>query len=111
MGNNNHKTKNNDIVIDLLPEIGNSSENKVWDKFLDIVNSEKKELEFPRRAVMLDPDLHRSCKELYIIPSRRDGNINELVNSIVRAFLETYYEKLKPFHRQIDAKSIFETQL
>lgn len=94
------------------PEVFKIKRDKPWNRFMEIVNAGKQDQTFPRKTVMLDNDLYRSCKELNLVIDKNCvSNISELVNAIVRSFMETYLTNLEYFYRPVEAKSIFENKL
>lgn len=109
------------IEQELKDDINNSQENisqntsiqdidKTWDRFIALAKNGRQTCKFPRKSAYLDADLHKGLKELKIIEENPDKtSLNDLMNAIVRAFIEVHKRKLKEFRKYVDVKSVFDT--
>lgn len=80
-----------------------------WNIFNKRIKEGSKDSAYPRKAVLLDADLHKTLKELQIYEdNNRDYRIIDLLNAMVRAFMEANIDNLRIYRKNIEAKSIFE---
>lgn len=80
-----------------------------WNRFIKLAHADAAETSFPRKSVFLDADLHKTCKEIKIPYNGKDISINDLVNSMVRTFIETHLEQLRKYRSL--PQSIFDNKI
>lgn len=98
---------------------------RVWERFIANIKKDGTDHIVSRKPVFLDADLHQTLKELKKLKGADNGtlgnkgnvrrnsiqNLNNLLNAIVRTFIETNYKKLQVYRAPLDAVSLFDKKI
>ena len=97
---------NKDTSMEQKEQTEIENKKSVWDLFqykIENKHEYRKPTDYPRKPMMIDSDLCTTLREIDI----ENVSPTNLLNTIVRSFIETYLEELSEY-RKIQAPSVFQ---